>query len=71
MSDRLEGADRQREGGKEDQFCQIWVHTPGAPQLDRPAEREPDEEEDGGKKEQQFYIYVALSFGQEKMYVSV
>lgn len=39
VSDGLRGADGQREGGEEDQFCQIWVHTPGALQLDRPTER--------------------------------
>lgn len=68
---RAPGSRRTARGrrGNGDQFCQIWVHTPGAPQLDRPAERVCEEEEEEEESEPQFYIYVSLPPGQEKMYV--
>lgn len=33
--------------GNRDQFCQNWVHTPGATELGWPTEREPESEEEG------------------------
>lgn len=52
------GSRRTAEGGGRgvtgngDQFCQNWVHTPGAAELGWPAEREGDRRREGGRKSQ-------------------